>query len=70
MERSCVSLSDMNNPRFTDSELIKDVVDDMEECLEHFESGEDSLPMYSSLNVLIAPYGLLCNRECFLEIVW
>ena len=45
MERSCVSLSDMNNPRFTDSELIKDEVDDMEECLEHFESGEDSLPI-------------------------
>lgn len=35
----------MNNPRFTDSELIKDEVDDMEECLEHFESGEDSFPI-------------------------
>ena len=45
MERSYVSLSDMNNPRFTDSELIKDEVDDMEECLEHFESGEDSFPI-------------------------
>ena len=33
--------SGMNNPRFIDSELIKDEVDDMEECLEHFESGED-----------------------------
>ncbi len=37
--------SGMNNPRFIDSELIKDEVDDMEECLEHFESGEDSFPI-------------------------
>ena len=38
-------LSGMNNPRFADSELIKDEVDDMEECLEHFETGEDSFPI-------------------------
>ena len=38
-------LSGMNNPRFVDSELIKDEVDDMEECLEHFETGEDSFPI-------------------------
>lgn len=35
----------MNNPRFTDSELIKEEVDDMEECLNHFEAAASSFPI-------------------------
>ena len=35
----------MRNGCFVDSELEKDEVDDMEECLEHFEVAESSFPI-------------------------
>ena len=34
-----------NNTRFSDSELIKQEVDDMEECLDHFEAAESVFPI-------------------------
>lgn len=34
-----------NNTRFSDSELIKQEVDDMEECLDHYEAAESVFPI-------------------------
>ena len=34
-----------NNTRFTDSELIKEEVDEMEDCLDHFEAAESTFPL-------------------------
>ena len=40
--RFCVRITSMRNGCFTDSELIKEEVDDMEECLDHFEVADIS----------------------------
>ena len=57
-----------NNTRFSDSELIKQEVDDMEECLDHYEAAESVFPICGrtlSDNELSEVLRTLRNDTCF-----
>ena len=57
-----------NNFRFSDSELINDEVDDMKECVDHFEAAESSFPVSGrtlSDNELSEVLGLLEGKTTF-----
>ena len=57
-----------NNTQFLDSELIKEEVDDMEECLDHFEAAESAFPLCGrtlSDNEMSEVLDVLQNKTCF-----
>ena len=57
-----------NNTRFSDSELIKQEVDDMDECLDHFEAAQSVFPICGrtlSDNELSEVLKILRNDTCF-----
>ena len=57
-----------NNTRFTDSELIKEEVDEMEDCLDHFEAAESTFPLCGrtlSDNELSEVLDVLRNKTFF-----
>ena len=57
-----------NNTQFLESELIKEEVDDMEECLDHFEAAESAFPLCGrtlSDNEMSEVLDVLQNKTCF-----
>lgn len=56
------------NNRYSDSELIKEEVDDMEDCLDHFEAAESAFPLCGrtlSDNEMSEVLDVLQNKTCF-----
>lgn len=56
------------NNRYSDSELIKEEVDDMESCLDHFEAAESAFPLCGrtlSDNEMSEVLDVLQNKTCF-----
>ena len=58
-----------NNTRFSDSELIKQEVDEMEDCLDHYEAAESIFPLCGrtlSDNEMSEVLDVLQNKICLL----